>query len=119
MNAPPKHHPLTIAIVGFAYERSIRICQSPLSRRTLRWTWAGPPSISRKYSLRSMPAENASPAPVSTTTPAASSASSVSSTSIISALSVGFIALRFSGRFNSTHAIASSTVTRTVSQRPS
>jgi hypothetical protein len=40
-----------------------------LSRRTLRWTCAGAPSTSRKYSFRSIPAENASPAPVSTTTP--------------------------------------------------
>src|SRR4051794_18996930 len=89
-----------------------------LSRRALRWTCSGASSTSRKYSLRSIPAENASPAPVSTSTPASSSASSVSRTSIISALSLGLIALRLSGRFSVTHAIRSSTRTSTVSQRP-
>ena len=54
---------------------------------------------------------------MSTTTPQESSASSASSTSIISALSVGLIALRFSGRFSSTQAIPSSTSTFTVVQR--
>src|SRR3954454_18030113 len=57
-----------------------------LSRRTLRWTCSGASSTSRKYSLRSMPAENESPAPVSTSTAASSSASTASRTSIISAL---------------------------------
>src|SRR3954447_21690808 len=118
VNAPPKHQPLTIAIVGFGNTRSIRHCQSMLSRRTLRWTWSGAASTSRKYSLRSIPAENESPAPVSTSTAASSSASTSSSTSIISALSVGLIALRLSGRFSVTHAIRSSTSTSTVSQRP-
>jgi hypothetical protein len=80
VNAPPKHQPLTMAIVGFAKLRNRRHCQNAASRRTLRWTCSGALSTSRKYSLRSMPAENASPAPVSTTTPHASSASSVSST---------------------------------------
>src|SRR3954454_19641101 len=89
-----------------------------LSRRTLRWTCSGASSTSRKYSLRSIPAENASPAPVSTSTAASSSASSASRTSIISALSLGLIALRLSGRFSVTHAIRSSTRTSTVSQRP-
>ena len=86
-----------------------------LSRRTLRWTWSGAASTSRKYSLRSIPAENDSPAPVRTTTPASVSASSVSSTSSISAFSFGFIALRFSGRLSATHAMPSVTSTATVS----
>ena len=64
-----------------------------------------------------MPADHASPAPVSTSTPQSSSASSASSTSTISALSVGLIALRFSGRLSSTQAMPSSTSTRTVVQR--
>src|SRR3954447_6723932 len=118
VNAPPKHQPLTIAIVGFGNTRSIRHCQSMLSRRTLRCTCSGASSTSRKYSLRSMPAENESPAPVSTSTAASSSASTASSTSIISALSRGLIALRLSGRFRVTHAIRSSTRTSTVCQRP-
>ena len=64
-----------------------------------------------------MPAENESPAPVSTSTPQSSSASSASSTSTISAFRVGLIALRFSGRFSSTQAMPSSTSTRTVVHR--
>jgi len=66
-----------------------------------------------------MPAENESPAPVSTTTPQPSSPSSACSTSAISALSVGLIAFRLSGRFSSTQAMPSSSVTRTVVQGPS
>ena len=64
-----------------------------------------------------MPADHESPAPVSTSTPQSSSASSASSTSTISALSVGLIALRFSGRFSSTQAMPSSISTFTVVQR--
>jgi hypothetical protein len=54
-----------------------------------------------------MPAENESPAPEITITAASGSASSASSNSSISALSVGFIALRFSGRLSVTHATPS------------
>ena len=64
-----------------------------------------------------MPADHESPAPVSTSTPQLSSASSASSTSTISALSVGFIALRFSGRLSSTHAMPASISTLTVVHR--
>ena len=64
-----------------------------------------------------MPADHASPAPVSTSTPQESSASSASSTSTISALRVGFMALRFSGRFSSTQAMPASISTFTVVQR--
>jgi hypothetical protein len=64
-----------------------------------------------------MPADQASPAPVSTSTPHSSSASSASSTSTISAFKVGFIALRFSGRFSSTQAMPASTSTFTVVHR--
>jgi hypothetical protein len=119
MKAPPKHQPLTIAIVGLAKLRSRRNCQVPLSQRTLRCTCSGAPSTSRKYSFRSIPAENDSPAPVSTSTPTSSSASSASSTSNISRFRVGLIALRLSGRFSVTQASPSSTSTATVSQRPS
>src|SRR5581483_8387780 len=96
----------------------MRHCQEFASRRTRRWTCSACWSTSRKYSLRSMPAENESPAPVSTSTPTSSFASSSSSTSTISALSVGFIALRFSGRCSSTQAMPSSTSTRTVVHVP-
>src|SRR5215469_3832284 len=73
-------------------------------------------SVSRKYSFRSMPAEKLSPAPVSTSTPQRSSASRKSSTSCISWLRVGFMQLRFSGRFSVTHATPPSKSTRTVDQ---
>ena len=62
----------------------------------------------------SMPAEYASPAPVSTRTPARSSASSASSTWSISVISSGLMALRFSGRFKVTQAMRFSISTRTV-----
>ncbi len=37
VNPPPKHQPLTIAIVGFGNSRRRRHCQPIESRRTLRW----------------------------------------------------------------------------------
>jgi hypothetical protein len=61
-----------------------------------------------------MPAENDSPAPVSTSTLQRLSISSAFSTASISAASVGLIALRFSGRFIVTQAMPSSNSTRTV-----
>src|SRR5579862_9102092 len=60
-----------------------------------------------------MPAENASPVPVSTRTLQSSLISSASSTSTISSLSAGLMQLRFSGRFSATQAIPSSMVTAT------
>src|ERR1700733_1904875 len=60
-----------------------------------------------------MPAENESPAPVSTSRPQRSSTSSASSTFTISSFKGGLMALRFSGRFKVTHAILSSNSTST------
>ena len=59
-----------------------------------------------------------SAAPVNTNTFTSASDSSVSSTSRISRFNVGLIALRFSGRFNTTHPMPSSTSTSTVVHRP-
>ena len=60
-----------------------------------------------------MPAENESPAPVSTSTPQRSSTSSASITSTISRARSTLMALRFSGRFIVTQATPSSKSTRT------
>ena len=95
--APPKHQPLTIAMVGLGYMRSSFHCHVEASRRIFSWYVSGASSISRKYSFKSIPADHDSPAPVIINTLAASSSSSVSSTLPISRLSVGLIALRFSG----------------------
>ena len=81
-------------------------------RRTFK-IMSGLPSVSRKYSLRSMPAANESPAPVSTKIPQRSSVASASTVSRISTLSFGLIALRLSGRFSVTHAMPSSNFTST------
>src|SRR5690606_24366582 len=67
-------------------------------------------------SFKSMPAENESPAPVITTTATRSSISSASSTLTISSFSAGLIALRLDGRFNVTHAMPSSSSTRTLAR---
>src|SRR6185437_10323524 len=77
-------------------------------------TMRGLSSVSRKYSLRSMPAEKESPEPVSTSTPQRSSTSRASSTSFISRFMTGFMALRLSGRFMETQAMPSSSSTRTA-----
>ena len=61
-----------------------------------------------------MPAENAVPAPVSTSTLQRGSISSAFSTASISVASAGLMALRFSGRFIVTQAIPSSNSTSTV-----
>lgn len=105
-----------MAMVGLSQLDSRFHCHSALALRTFACTAALPvASTSRKYSLRSMPAENASPAPVSTSTRQRSSPSRWSSTRTISSLSAGFIALRLSGRFNVTQAMPSSNSTSTVS----
>ena len=80
VNAPPKHQPLTMAMVGLGKNISRRHCQA-IEARCTRITPIGVAlSTSRKYSLMSMPAENDSPAPVSTSTWQRSSTSSASST---------------------------------------
>ena len=61
-----------------------------------------------------MPAQNESPAPVSTSTWQRLSASSALITCSISAAMVGLMQLRFSGRFIVTQAIPSSNSTSTV-----
>src|SRR5690242_2575816 len=55
-NPPPKHHPLTMAMVGLAYIRSRLHCHVEASRRAFSFTISGAPSTSRKYSFRSIPA---------------------------------------------------------------
>ena len=113
VNAPPKHQPFTIAMVGLGKFMSCRHCQFAAERRTRICLLNGMPSVARKNSRRSIPAENESPAPVRTSTPQRSSSSSASSTSTISSLSAGLMQLRFSGRFSVTQAIWSSNSTRT------
>ena len=113
VNAPPKHQPFTMAMVGLGKFISCRHCQFAAERRTRICLLNGIPSVARKNSRRSMPAENELPAPVSTSTPQRSSISSASSTSTISSLSAGLMQLRFSGRFSVTQAIWSSNSTRT------
>src|SRR5271170_6030254 len=71
-------------------------------------------STSRKYSLRSMPADHAVPSPVRTRTPTSSLNSSSSSTSSMRRFNGGLMQLRFSGRLNFTQAIRSSTLNETV-----
>src|SRR6266545_1556100 len=71
---------------------------------------AGSLSVSRKYCLRSIPALQLLPAPVSTMTLVSSSVSNPNRISSISMWSVGLIALRFSGRLNVIHVIPSSSV---------
>jgi hypothetical protein len=61
-----------------------------------------------------MPAENESPAPVSTTTATRSSISSASSTLTISSFSAGLMALRLAGRLRVTQAMPASNSTRTL-----
>ena len=113
VNAPPKHQPFTMAMVGLGKFMSCRHCQFAAERRTRICLLNGMPSVARKNSRRSIPAENESPAPVSTSTPQRSSSSSASSTSTISSLSAGLMQLRFSGRLSVTQAIWSSNSTRT------
>src|SRR5690348_13490741 len=62
-----------------------------------------------------MPADQAVPSPVSTSTPTSSRNSSCSSTRNIWRLSFGLMALRFSGRLNLTQAMRSARVNETVS----
>src|SRR6185295_919370 len=114
VKAPPKHQPFTMAMVGLAKFMSFCPCQANASRRARTWTMRGLSSVSRKYSLRSMPAEKESPEPVSTSTPQRSSTSRASSTSFISRFMTGFMALRLSGRFMETQAMPSSSSTRTA-----
>jgi hypothetical protein len=68
-----------------------------------------------KYSLRSIPADQASPSPDSTSTPTSSRNSSSSINRFIWRLSLGLMQLRFSGRLNFTQAMPFSTSTETVS----
>src|SRR5579863_1848692 len=101
-------------MVGFWYQRNRR--HHPYASAWLRRTAPKPfASVSRKYSLRSIPADHASPSPDSTRTPTSSRNSSSSSTSIIRRLSVGLMQLRFAGRLNLTHAILFSTSNETLS----
>src|SRR6185437_14767290 len=88
------------------------ISESPNCASSAANAWA---SVSRKYSLRSIPADHADPSPLSTRTPASTRYSSSSSTRIICRLSLGLMQFRFSGRLNLTHAMPSPTVNATVS----
>ncbi len=71
-NAPPKQKPLIAAMVGFGYKRSVRPRHST-AMRVMRSYSAGLSRSAVKNSLRSMPAQNAGPEPVMTTTVAPSS----------------------------------------------
>ena len=98
VNAPPKHQPLTMAMVGFGRPSDAATATSrPSAGREAASRRAGP-SSARKYSRRSMPAEEGTPrrrsAPGSRND---RRLSSTSSTASISSLSGGLIALRFSG----------------------
>src|ERR1700730_13079794 len=90
-----------------------RHCHCALTRKICARASGDRPSVARKYSLRSMPEEKDSPAPVRTNTPQRSSVSIVSRTASISAASAGLIALRFSGLFIVTQATPVSYCTRT------
>src|SRR3979411_1590454 len=114
VKAPPKHQPLTMALVGLGEYVDRRHCQLALTRLMRAHSIADLSWLARKYSLRSMPAEKASPAPVSTRTPQRSSVSSASMVSSISWVSGGFMALRLSGRLRLTQAMPSSNSTNTL-----
>src|SRR6266403_1766864 len=101
-------------MVTFWYQRS-RAHHAYASRCEWRTPFRPCASVSRKYSLRSMPADQAAPSPVSTSTPTSSRNSSSLMTRSICRLSFGLMQLRFSGRLNFTHAIPSLTRTATVS----
>src|ERR1700730_2556786 len=90
-----------------------RHCHCALTRKICARASGDRPWVARKYSLRSMPEEKDSPAPVRTNTPQRSSVSIVSRTASISAASAGLIALRFSGLFIVTQATPVSYCTRT------
>src|SRR5665647_1896456 len=68
VKAPPKHQPLTIAMVGLGKRCSCRHCHDIDARRTRITSIGVALSTSRKYSLISIPAEYESPAPVRTST---------------------------------------------------
>src|SRR5262249_45783998 len=94
---------------------SWRHCHCALVRMICSRSGGDSRSVSRKNSLRSMPALNESPAPVSTSTLQRGSISSAFITDSISAASLGLMALRFSGRFIVTQAMPFSNSTSTVS----
>src|SRR5882724_6204563 len=77
-----------------------------IARKRATGSW----SVSRKYCFKSIPALQLLPAPVITMTLVSSSVSSSYVICSISKRSVGFIALRFSGRLNVIHVIPSSSV---------
>src|SRR5215813_4012682 len=93
---------------------SWRHCHCALVRMICSRSGGDSGSVSRKNSLRSMPALNESPAPASTSTLQRGSISSAFITASISAASVGLMALRFSGRFIVTQAMPFSNSTSTV-----
>ncbi len=95
-----------MAMVGFWNQRSRRH-QLAASRCALRTAPRPFCSLARKYSLRSMPADQAGPAPVSTSTPKSSRNSISSRISSMRRLSSGDMALRLSGRLKLSQAIRS------------
>src|SRR2546430_16551808 len=101
-------------MVTFWYQRS-RAHHAYASRCEWRTPFRPCASVSRKYSLRSMPADQAVPSPVSTSTHRSSRNSRSLMTRSICRLSFGLMQLRFSGRLNFTQAIPSLTRTATVS----
>ena len=97
-SAPARHQPRTHAMVGFSSDQSCIVTST--SRRSARRQAAAPSMRLSASSVRSKPAENARPAPVSTTTRTSSSAAARASASSSPATIGTLSALSLSGRLS-------------------